>query len=78
LRRTGTQQLLADAWRELLGVEQVAPGDNFFDLGGSSLLAVELISRLRGRVSVELSPQDLLFDTLAQLAARIGDGPETA
>ncbi len=73
-QQTEAERLLVDAWRELLGVEEVAPEDNFFDLGGSSLLAVELIARLKGRVGVDLSPQDFLFDTLAQIAARIGEG----
>ncbi len=41
------EQLLADLWRELLGVEAVSRHDNFFELGGHSLLAISLTARLR-------------------------------
>ncbi len=42
----GIEQGLANIWQELLGVEQVRIHDNFFDLGGSSLIAVSLFARI--------------------------------
>ncbi|ENU92067.1 hypothetical protein F971_03160 [Acinetobacter vivianii] len=42
------EQLLSKHWCELLGIERVSRHDSFFMLGGNSLLAVRLVSRLRG------------------------------
>ncbi|WP_158250797.1 non-ribosomal peptide synthetase, partial [Xanthomonas albilineans] len=60
---------LADLYRELLGVEQVGGHDNFFALGGHSLLGVRLISRIRSTLGLEL-PLATLFaqPRLADLA----------
>ncbi|NPC81124.1 amino acid adenylation domain-containing protein, partial [Pyxidicoccus fallax] len=70
--RTPTEQLLADLWREVLGVERVGVHDNFFALGGHSLLATRVASRVRGVLNAEL-PLRALFEvpTLALLAERI-------
>ena len=45
---------LAQIWQSILGVEQVGVHDNFFDLGGDSLLAVRLIAQIRKRLGHEL------------------------
>ena len=44
--RNGIEQSVADIWKDVLGVEQVRIHDNFFDLGGSSLIAVGLFARI--------------------------------
>jgi acyl carrier protein len=68
------EQLLAGIWAELLGVERVGRGDDFFLLGGHSILAVQMISRVRKAMEVEL-PLAALFETpvLSALADRILD-----
>jgi acyl carrier protein len=45
--RTATEKTLAAVWQEVLGRERIGIHDNFFELGGSSLLLVEVESRLR-------------------------------
>ena len=60
-------------WREVLARESIARTDNFFDLGGDSLKALEVISRLQEELKVEL-PMIAFFEepTIAHLASRIG------
>jgi acyl transferase domain-containing protein/acyl carrier protein len=67
-----TQRLIAEAWREVLGIELVGVDDSFSELGGHSLLAIQIISRLRDLFQVDLSVR-ALFDapTIAGLAAII-------
>ena len=45
----GTMAWLAELWLEVLGADVRAPGDDFFDLGGGSLAAAQMVSRLRTR-----------------------------
>jgi acyl transferase domain-containing protein len=66
---TELERALADLWRETLGVDQVGVEDDFFELGGDSLVAVQVATRLRSRFQVEL-PIAALFEntTVARLA----------
>jgi NAD(P)-dependent dehydrogenase (short-subunit alcohol dehydrogenase family)/acyl carrier protein len=70
-----TEENIAEVWRDLLGIAEIGIHDNFFELGGDSLLATQLISRLRRALHVEL-PLQVFFQlpTVAQLAARLGQG----
>ncbi|WP_405686737.1 amino acid adenylation domain-containing protein [Streptomyces sp. NBC_00057] len=73
-RHTASPQedILRGLVAELLGLPQVAVDDNFFDLGGHSLAAVRLLSRVRSVFGVSL-PVRAVFDapTVAQLAERV-------
>jgi acyl carrier protein len=64
---------LAAIWRELLGTASVNPTDNFFDIGGHSLLAVLLIVRVKEAFGVELPVEDVYSPsmTLEGLAFRV-------
>ncbi|KGM27069.1 hypothetical protein KS18_16875 [Photorhabdus luminescens] len=53
-----TETVLADIWRELLGIEQISRYDSFFALGGHSLLAVRMVERLRN-AGLTLAVRDL-------------------
>ncbi|HEY0452777.1 SDR family NAD(P)-dependent oxidoreductase [Actinophytocola sp.] len=70
--RTDLEATIAQVWREGLGVEVVGVDDDFFGLGGNSLVAVQLIAALRKAVGVRL-PMRSLFETptVAGLATRI-------
>ncbi|HWE64023.1 MAG TPA: FkbM family methyltransferase, partial [Chloroflexota bacterium] len=50
---------IVELWQELLGVEQVGIHDNFFQLGGHSLIATRLIARLRQSLRIDLSLRTL-------------------
>ena len=70
--RNPTETLLAALWSEILGVERIGVHDNFFAVGGHSLRAVQLASRLRRAFGVELEVQALFAaPTLADLAAAV-------
>ncbi|MFM9435110.1 amino acid adenylation domain-containing protein/thioester reductase-like protein [Janthinobacterium sp. CG_23.3] len=77
--RTETERVLAALWSELLGVERVGAEDNFFDLGGHSLLTTQVIARVRDLFKLNL-PLSILFQqpTVAALAqvidAAVRDG----
>ncbi|MBB5873235.1 acyl transferase domain-containing protein/acyl carrier protein [Allocatelliglobosispora scoriae] len=60
--RTELESSLASVWGAVLGVDSVGAEDDFFDLGGNSLIAVQLISQIRKTVGVKL-PLRSLFET---------------
>jgi acyl transferase domain-containing protein len=63
---------IADLWQRLLGISQPGPYDDFFELGGNSLLGTQLLSLVRATFSVQLPLQSLLeVPTVAGMAARI-------
>ncbi|MDZ8051396.1 MAG: amino acid adenylation domain-containing protein [Aulosira sp. ZfuCHP01] len=72
LSRTPLETELTQIWAEVLGIEQVGVQDNFLELGGQSLLAIQVVSRIRDNYQVDL-PMRSLFDspTIAQLAQQI-------
>nr|WP_301542280.1 non-ribosomal peptide synthetase [Pyxidicoccus fallax] len=72
--RTPTEQVLAEQWRTLLGVERVGLHDDFFALGGHSLIATQAVARLRGHFGIDL-PLRVLFEaaTLEELARRVDE-----
>ncbi|UOZ05562.1 non-ribosomal peptide synthetase [Amycolatopsis sp. WQ 127309] len=69
---TATEAQLAAVWREVLDVEHVGPGDNFFTLGGDSLGALTTIARLTEKYGADV-PAQAVFSaaTLADLAAEL-------
>ncbi|WP_205660481.1 non-ribosomal peptide synthetase [Amycolatopsis antarctica] len=70
--RTGIERALSTIFAEVLGLDRVGAVDDFFELGGDSILSIKVVSRLRSRLGVELSPR-VLFDNpvLADLGSLI-------
>jgi len=66
--RTPVEKALAQIWSTVLGIDEVGIHEHFFELGGDSILSIQVISRCR-QVGLHLKPKDL-FDrpTIAQLA----------
>ncbi|HSK75750.1 MAG TPA: amino acid adenylation domain-containing protein [Thermoanaerobaculia bacterium] len=72
--RTGVERAVAGVWQEVLGVERVAAHDNFFDLGGHSLLLAQVHSRLQALFEAELTLIDLfVYPTVSALASRLDE-----
>ncbi|HWN42369.1 MAG TPA: amino acid adenylation domain-containing protein [Thermoanaerobaculia bacterium] len=72
--QTAAEEILEGIWCEVLGVPRAGVNDNFFDLGGHSLLGTQVVSRVREQLRVEL-PLRAIFEspTLSSLARRIED-----
>ena len=70
--RTGVEQVLVEIWADVLGVARVGIRDNFFDLGGHSLKATQVMARVAKTLQVEL-PLRKIFEspTIAELADQI-------
>ncbi|MCI3933797.1 non-ribosomal peptide synthetase [Streptomyces sp. AN091965] len=77
--RTPQEEVLASLFAQVLGVEKVGIDDNFFDLGGHSLRATRLVSRIAAVLMVEV-PMRTVFQapTVAQLAESLSAGGEGA
>ncbi len=66
---TATEQALLDMWSELLGAQQIGIHDDFFALGGHSLLVAELVARVRERFGTPVSIRTVFSDpTIKALA----------
>jgi acyl carrier protein len=70
----GTEQVVGQMWRDLLGVTKTGPEDNFFDLGGTSLTAIKLLQRVEKTFGADvLSPDALYGDPRLGAVARVID-----
>ncbi|HYN22360.1 MAG TPA: amino acid adenylation domain-containing protein, partial [Thermoanaerobaculia bacterium] len=57
--RTPTEERLAAIWREILGTERIGSEDSFLEIGGHSLLAAQVLARVRDQMGVALSLRDV-------------------
>ena len=67
--RTPIERTIADVWQEILGVERVSAHDNFFDLGGHSLLSLKVITRIEEKIGQRIHPREMILQTLGQIAS---------
>ena len=71
--RTPTEETLVGIWGEVLSLKRVGVRDNFFDLGGTSLMVVRLISAVNRALHVSLGIPELLQNPTVEQLARIID-----
>lgn len=76
--RNLNERKIAEVWQEVLGIERVGIHDNFFDLGGNSLIAVRLVAGLCNALHTELSVKGFLTKpTIAELVELINTNAPT-
>jgi amino acid adenylation domain-containing protein/non-ribosomal peptide synthase protein (TIGR01720 family) len=74
--QTSAEEALAGIWAQLLGLPRVGIRDNFFDLGGDSILSIQVVARAN-RVGLRLTPRQIFqHQTLAELARAAGTTAE--
>ena len=73
------ERFLADAWQQILAVDQIGRFDNFFELGGNSLAAIEMFVQVEQKLGIRLSPSTIIrHPTVVKLAALLDDGDRKA
>ncbi|MFL6261093.1 MAG: condensation domain-containing protein [Thermoanaerobaculia bacterium] len=76
--RNSVEELVTGIVADVLALDRVGVNDNFFDLGGHSMLATQVLSRLRASLGADLSLSDFFAGpTVAGLAARIAETRDT-
>jgi aryl carrier-like protein len=67
--RNAVEQAVCEVWQEVLGYERVGAEDNFFNLGGDSILSIRAVALLKGR-GLSVNVRDIFRQqTVEQLAA---------
>ncbi|MEZ0070333.1 amino acid adenylation domain-containing protein [Streptacidiphilus sp. MAP12-20] len=69
--RTGPERTLCALIADVLGLPEVSPDDNFFDLGGHSLFATRLVNRIRTTFGADLTVRQLFQDPTAEAMAEL-------
>ena len=73
--RNEIEQIVTSVWQEALGVEQIGVNDNFFEVGGHSLLMVQVHSKLSDLFDSKLSIAEMFAKpTISALAEHLGNG----
>ncbi|MDQ6704429.1 MAG: SDR family NAD(P)-dependent oxidoreductase, partial [Acidobacteriota bacterium] len=70
--RNGNESVLAEIWQRLLGIQRIGIHDNFFDLGGDSVVGIQIVAQANQR-GLRLTPRQIFSNqTIAELAAVSG------
>jgi acyl transferase domain-containing protein len=74
----GVEQKVGAIWEELFGIESIDVNDDFFEIGGHSLLAIQLFNRIQEEFDVELQIEDMFDDpTISGLAKQVDEALES-
>ncbi|HSR89843.1 MAG TPA: amino acid adenylation domain-containing protein [Gemmatimonadales bacterium] len=74
--RNPVEELLADIWAEVLRLDRVGIHDNFFEIGGDSILSIQIVSRARQKGVLLMPRQVFEHQSIAELAAVAGTGEQ--
>ncbi|WP_438943382.1 type I polyketide synthase [Paenibacillus roseus] len=77
----GIKEEVTAIWEDLFGIQPIAPDDDFFGLGGNSMLAIQLMTRVRNQYDIELQLENMFDDPTVnglskQIAEALGQGEE--
>lgn len=75
---TPAEKYLESLWKKALQLDSINRNDNFFDVGGHSLLVMHVINEVEAFTHIRLSPQEFLLGTLEQLATQLDECGELA
>jgi hypothetical protein len=75
--RSQSEKLLAGIWQKALQLPRVGVYENFFDLGGYSLLCFQVLGEVKAQTGQVLSPRTMLLGTLEQVAAELDAAGKT-
>lgn len=67
--KTQAEIYIANIWKEILKIETIKANDNFYNLGGHSLLSIKVIAQVKKETGVEIHPRAMIMNTLEQIAA---------
>ena len=68
-----TELLIAKIWKQLVQFEGIGRNDNFFEIGGHSLLSMQFINEIRLSLGASITPRDVVLNNLTQLAKIIDE-----
>ncbi|MET1255844.1 amino acid adenylation domain-containing protein [Aliikangiella maris] len=71
--KTEMEKWLAALWCKIIGIDQVSRHDNFFDLGGHSLLSMQVINQISQEKNIDIHPRELLLENLSTIASKISE-----
>jgi len=74
--RDETERRIATIWEEVLGIDRVGVHDNFFDLGGNSLIGLKVVSRVKAELQADLSPVALFEGPTVASMAKLTEKPD--
>lgn len=71
---TETEAFLVELWKQILSAPHVSTHENFFTMGGQSLMAVQMIGEIEKKYGVRLKPRTVILETLAGIGAMLDSG----
>lgn len=66
-----SERIIAEVWQHLLPVDRIGRRDNFYEIGGHSLLSIQAVAAIAERTGVRLNPRILFFQDVAQIATAL-------